>query len=144
MHEMTHTGVKPFTCAKCDKAFACRSDLKKHEITYTGDRPFACSKCDESFAESSTFQKHERIHTEKKALSNKHKAACQIRAHFAALDEGVLMVLLGLRYTLVEFNRIHVQVCTTLCKRLVTFGTRLWPHSCVDSFMFLESTAICE
>ena len=31
MHEMTHTGVKPFTCTKCDKAFACRSDLKKHE-----------------------------------------------------------------------------------------------------------------
>ena len=32
-------------------------------------------------------------------------------AHFEALDEGVLLVLLDPRYTEVRFNLVYVQVC---------------------------------
>ena len=39
-------------------------------------------------------------------------------AHFEALDEGVLLVPLDLRYTQVGFNLISVQVCARL---LVTY-----------------------
>ena len=35
----------------------------------------------------------------------------QVGAHFEALDEGVLLMLLNPRYTQVGFNLISVQVC---------------------------------
>ena len=36
VHERMHTGEKPFTCSKSDKAFQQNCDLKKHERTHTG------------------------------------------------------------------------------------------------------------
>ena len=43
----------------------------------------------------------------------------QVRAHFEALDEGILLVPLDPRYTQVGFNLISVQLC--LWAAIMTF-----------------------
>ena len=45
------------------------------------------------------------------ALTGSSLETFQVGAHFEALDEGVLLVLLDSRYTQVGFNLISVQVC---------------------------------
>lgn len=39
---------KQYSCNKCDRTFACSTNLKKHEHIHTGMRPFKCSLCDKS------------------------------------------------------------------------------------------------
>lgn len=41
-HKMVHSNEKPFSCAKCNKAFARLPDLTRHEKLHSGDRKFTC------------------------------------------------------------------------------------------------------
>ena len=63
MHEMAHTGVKPFTWYVCGTSFTDSSNLKRHDITHTTVKPFKCYSCGISFVQSCQLKVHERTHT---------------------------------------------------------------------------------
>ena len=46
---MTHSGLKPFACDKCDKRFTLSGNLKQHKMTHTRKKPYACDYFDKSF-----------------------------------------------------------------------------------------------
>ena len=48
-HERIHTGEKPFSCSKSDKAYNRIDSLKTHEKTHTVEKAFACFKWENAF-----------------------------------------------------------------------------------------------
>ncbi|KAF9268732.1 hypothetical protein L218DRAFT_892168, partial [Marasmius fiardii PR-910] len=46
----------------CDKAYTKPSRLEEHERSHTGFRPFNCAKCNKSYLRESHLQAHNRIH----------------------------------------------------------------------------------
>ncbi|EDS41090.1 conserved hypothetical protein [Culex quinquefasciatus] len=49
-HSRVHTGVKPYPCRFCERAFKHFTDRKRHEMsTHTGERPYKCAHCSAAY-----------------------------------------------------------------------------------------------
>ncbi|MFN9940940.1 MAG: C2H2-type zinc finger protein, partial [bacterium] len=44
-HERLHSGLKPYKCVHCEKAFAQKATLQNHVRVHTGEKPFNCLQC---------------------------------------------------------------------------------------------------
>lgn len=67
-HERTHTGLKPFVCAFCDRKFARSDELSRHRRTHTGEKNFECPNCSLRFMRSDHLKKHMKRHARKQII----------------------------------------------------------------------------
>ena len=56
---MTHSGVKPYKCVFCEKAFTQRGNLQHHMFLHTEKKPFSCEECGKSFAQKGNLKSHQ-------------------------------------------------------------------------------------
>ena len=59
-HDKIHTGVKPYKCSYCRKAFLNSNRVKRHEVIHTGVMDYRCSSCGKEFNQKSNLVVHER------------------------------------------------------------------------------------
>jgi len=91
---MTHTGIKPFQCPHCDKAFSLKTSLNTHIRLHTGEKPYKCSACGRDFSDASSCRRHVKSHEGKKphvctkpGCRRKFIAADSLQAHMFEHEE---------------------------------------------------------
>eukprot|EP00088_Acartia_fossae_P029926 TRINITY_DN30854_c0_g1_i2.p1 TRINITY_DN30854_c0_g1~~TRINITY_DN30854_c0_g1_i2.p1 ORF type:complete len:343 (+),score=69.60 TRINITY_DN30854_c0_g1_i2:109-1137(+) len=64
LHEIAHTGEKPYTCNVCQEHFATLSAVIKHEAkmhtTADQDKPYYCVACGKRFGAKRNLQRHKK------------------------------------------------------------------------------------
>ena len=58
LHYRLHSGIKPFACHLCPKAFTKKHHLKTHLNYHTGNKPYKCPYCPQKFTQSSNMRTH--------------------------------------------------------------------------------------
>ena len=72
-HLLTHLGLKPFSCSRCDKTFRRKETLAVHKASHdsNGQPPFPCLYCEQRFAtpksRAAHMQRHVDAHVERVA-----------------------------------------------------------------------------
>lgn len=71
-HKLTHTGIKPYECKFCDRAFSQNNDLVKHLRSHVGVNTYQCHECPSAFRFKNELEKHSNEHylEQKKAQSS--------------------------------------------------------------------------
>ncbi|XP_068189775.1 uncharacterized protein [Antennarius striatus] len=58
-HRKCHTGVTPFSCLFCDKAFASGGSLTRHVSVHLGENLLRCLFCEKAFSSRSDLARHQ-------------------------------------------------------------------------------------
>ena len=58
VHELSHKGIKPFSCSICKKSFAEKGTLKVHMQSHSNINNFKCTLCNFSCKTDSHLREH--------------------------------------------------------------------------------------
>lgn len=65
-HQFTHTGLQPFTCPICRRAFNQKANMQRHQLIHNAERAFRCDTCSKTFTQPQTLKAHMVVHAESK------------------------------------------------------------------------------
>ena len=55
-----HSGIKPWVCQVCGKAFPVKHSLTRHKLVHTGEKLFACRYCGKRYQTTDILSTHQR------------------------------------------------------------------------------------
>ncbi|ORX93347.1 hypothetical protein K493DRAFT_160711, partial [Basidiobolus meristosporus CBS 931.73] len=58
LHQICHSGQKPYSCTYCEKQFARKHDMNRHARKHTGELPYQCIFCEKGFARPDARKRH--------------------------------------------------------------------------------------
>uniref|UniRef100_A0AAY4BF69 BCL6B transcription repressor n=1 Tax=Denticeps clupeoides TaxID=299321 RepID=A0AAY4BF69_9TELE len=62
----TRDGPSPYSCDRCDAAFAFKGNLAAHKAVHAGEKPYRCTVCGAQFNRPANLKTHGRIHSGEK------------------------------------------------------------------------------
>ncbi|UYV78054.1 hypothetical protein LAZ67_15003315 [Cordylochernes scorpioides] len=72
IHQLKHTGEKPFSCPYCEFSTKTKSLLKRHQFIHTGEKPYTCSYCDYKTSKPTNLKQHLDTHIVERPHSCPH------------------------------------------------------------------------
>ncbi|XP_073829109.1 uncharacterized protein [Musca autumnalis] len=60
--KVVHLKIRRFTCSYCNHQFAKKYALKIHEMRHTGEKPYVCNECGKGFIQMVSMRTHMKTH----------------------------------------------------------------------------------
>lgn len=92
-HLLSHAGIRPYKCKRCERVYATQSDLNKHLKIHLGDNIYNCSECSKTFKYKIELRQHSSDHFKAKTIQQTSISAQEDHSNISAQLEPMEEIL---------------------------------------------------